>query len=573
MRYAVDRRQITLFDPGEKMFSPMALKFLRSDWPGLFRSQMLVLMPARELGEHFHPSQGAPTKELYSMAGLIFLKEYFNLTIEQTIERYLVDGAWQYALNVNPMMVSLGHATLERYIRLFATDRLAQEVFHRVTSAFIEILELDISRQRLDSTHIFSDMALFGRTRLMGVTIKRFLTQLKRQHRELYLALPEALRQRYQPSAAQLFGDHPGPRERLRQSVAEDLLFLVAQFAQDAMVSGRSSFKAMRRVLFEQCEAKEGRFGVKAQTGCQVMQNPSDPEATYDGHKGPGYQAQISETCSSENDVQLITGVMVEPANCCDQDAVEPMLDVLEAHGRKPELLVADAGYGSDANAARAEQRGVDLQSPVGGSPVEQGDDALSIDDFAVDEKTETVECCPNGCAPVSSEYDPRRDETTTVMAATDCSSCEFQEDCPVKKVDDGYVLKHTPSKRRLAGRRAEQKTEPFKETYAVRAGGESVNSGLKRKTGMGRLRIRGRPKVTMAVLLRCAGWNLFRALTALKKRGRAAFGACCAMFLAFLQRLSRSECPPIALIATPGPYFRPLRPLNPPAASSNPNF
>lgn len=303
------------------------------------------------------------------------------------------------------------------------------------------------------------------------------------------------------------------------------------------------------------------------------MQNPSDPEASYDGHKGPGYQAQISETCSGENDVQLITGVIVEPAHCCDQDAVEPMLDALEAHGRKPELLVADTGYGSDANVANAERRGVDLQSPVGGSPVEQDDDALTIDDFAVDEKTETVECCPNGCAPVSSEYDPRRDETTTVMAASDCSSCEFQEDCPVKKVEDRYMLKHTPSKRRLAARRAEQKTEPFKETYAVRAGGESVNSGLKRKTGMGRLRIRGRPKVTMTVLLRCAGWNLFRALTALKKRGRAAFGACCAMFLAFLHRLLRSERPLIALAATPRPYSRPLQPFNTPNPPFKHNF
>ncbi len=36
------------------------------------------------------------------------------------------------------------------------------------------------------------------------------------------------------------------------------------------------------------------------------MQNPSDPVATYDGHKGPGYQTQIAETCHLENEVQLI---------------------------------------------------------------------------------------------------------------------------------------------------------------------------------------------------------------------------------------------------------------------------
>jgi len=52
-------------------------------------------------------------------------------------------------------------------------DELAEGIFQDVTKALIEALELDVSRQRLDSTHIHSDMATFGRTRLMAVTIKR----------------------------------------------------------------------------------------------------------------------------------------------------------------------------------------------------------------------------------------------------------------------------------------------------------------------------------------------------------------------------------------------------------------
>jgi len=104
------------------------------------------------LGEHFDPKLNCPTKELYGLAGAIFLEAFFNLTIPQTVEHYL---------------------------KLFAENDLASAVFHRVTSALIEGLELDVSRQRLDSTHLYSDMATFGRTKLMGVTIKRFLTQLK----------------------------------------------------------------------------------------------------------------------------------------------------------------------------------------------------------------------------------------------------------------------------------------------------------------------------------------------------------------------------------------------------------
>ena len=54
-----------------------------------------------------------------------------------------------------------------------------------MTTRLAEKLELDITCQRLDSTHVFSHMASFGRTKLMAVAIKRFLTQVRRHDHEL----------------------------------------------------------------------------------------------------------------------------------------------------------------------------------------------------------------------------------------------------------------------------------------------------------------------------------------------------------------------------------------------------
>ena len=272
------------------------------------------------------------------------------------------------------------------------------------------------------------------------------------------------------------------------------------------------------------------------------MQNPSDPDATYDGHKGPGHQAQIAETCSAENEVQLITGVETEPAHVSDQNAPGPMIDQLESHDRKPEILYTDGQYGSDANVVYAAERGVDLQSPVAGAPQQNPDD-LTIDDFVVGEKTQTVQRCPNGHEPVSSVHDSDKGRTRTVMEASHCSTCPCRNQCPVKQVRGEYVIEHTPSEHRLASRRAEQATDAFRENYAIRGSGESVNAGLKRKTGMGRLRVRGSPRVRMAVLLRCAGWNLFRALAAMKQHGigdLAAFSAALAPFRSLARQLKR---------------------------------
>lgn len=562
MRYAVDPRQKTLFDPAKTMFSPMTIKFLRGDWPGLFRRQMLHLMPAHELGEHFDPRLGCPTKELYAMAGAIFLKEFFDLTIKETVQRYLTDAAWQYALNVNPMTASMSHATVERYLKRFADDDLGTEVFHRVTSALIEALELDVSRQRLDSTHIFSDMAIFGRTKLMGVTIKRFLTQLKRHERALYDRLPGEMRARYAPSESKLFGDFTGTRNALRHGVAEELLFLVSRFCETESVTDRASYKAMVRVLEEQCDVEEEGVTLKEKPGGKVMQNPSDVEATYDGHKGPGYQAQIAETCGEANDVQLITGAKTEPADRSDQEGLDPMLEELESRERLPEVLYADSQYGRDENVTKAADRGVDVQSPVCGGAKGKPED-LSVDDFVIDESTETVECCPRGCRPESSEHDGASGVTRTVMSGSDCSGCEFRRECPVRKVRGQFVLEHTAKDRRLAARRAEQCTDVFREHYAIRSGGESVNSGLKRRMGLARLRVRGSPRVRLAVLLRCAGWNLLRALSAFKRRGIRDFVESSAFLLSQLSNRGSGECP--------AAIFSPLYSKTPPTFRSFP--
>ena len=172
----------------------------------------------------------------------------------------------------------------------------------------------------------------------------------------------------------------------------------------------------------------------------------------------------------------------------------------------------------------------MDLQSPVSGpSPAHEGD--LTVDDFVIDEPSETVVQCPNGCLPESSEHDADTGQTITVMRSSDCAGCEFGSQCPVKKSRGQFVLRHTSAQRRLAARRAEQATEAFRENYAIRAGGESVHSGLKRRTGMGRVRTRGSPRVRMAVIFRCAGWNMFRALAALKKRGIRDFVAVAGAF------------------------------------------
>jgi hypothetical protein len=426
---------------------------------------------------------------------------------------------------------------------IFEEDELAKKIMHDVTIKLAELLEINIDKQRLDSTHIFSDMASFGRTRLMGVAIKRFLTQVLRHDPSAYAALPESLRQRYSPSVHQMFGDTGKDKESrrlLRQQVAEDMHFLIGHFADTKPLNNGNSYKAMERIFYEQCDVHEEKVTIKDKAGSRVMQNPSDADATYDGHKGPGYQAQLAETCHPDNEVQIITAALPQTAAEPDPEAVEPVLDALEESSLLPKELLVDTSYASDENVQKAEARGVELVGPVPGSGGQEADDELTIDDFNIDETTEQVVCCPAGHEPVSSIHNPETGKTRTIMPDSACGACDYYDHCPATKKRNGYQLDHTAKQRRTASRRREQATQVFRDRYKIRGGIEGTNSGLKRRTGMGHLRVRGGPRVFHAIYLKVAGWNILRASVSAKMREIVYQRAAMAVLRAYCPRFSR---------------------------------
>jgi hypothetical protein len=526
MQRIVNPKQTQLFDPFDSVLTARTRKRLLDGWPGVFRHVILELMPVDAISEHFDATMGRPTKELYSIAGLLLIQEFMDWTKDEALDAYSFSMNVHYALNLEPVTHDISKRTLERYIRLFEDNDVAKATMDTITVRLVEVLGIRIDKQRLDSTHIYSDMASFGRTRLMGVSIKRFLTQVIRHSKQDYHALDEQLRQRYVPGVNQLFADtkkDSESRRLLRQQIAEDMYYLIQRFTDQPEHTSRDSYKALERIFYEQCEVHEEKVIIKKKTGGNVMQNPSDPDATYDGHKGPGYQVQISETCNPDNEVQLITAAIPQTAVEADGNATKEVLDDLEANVLLPDEMLTDTLYNSDDNVQLATEYGVELVGPVPSGSAKSKDadeyELLNIDDFDVDETTEEVVCCPAGHAPESSEHNSETGRTKTVMPESICGQCEFHKQCPVKKNRVGYCLEHTAKQRRLAGRRRETATEVFRERYRIRGGIEGTNSGLKRRTGLGRLRVRGRPAVFHAICLKIAGWNILRASVCAKMR------------------------------------------------------
>jgi hypothetical protein len=111
-----------------------------------------------------------------------------------------------------------------------------------------------------------------------------------------------------------------------------------------------------------------------SQISSSSLQNPSDPDASYDEHKRQKYQVQVMEVHSppeAEQDrnasQRLITLMEMQIIYERDAHALVPALESAVKWWFAPEEAVADSHYGSDENCKSALEMRIDLISTCRG--------------------------------------------------------------------------------------------------------------------------------------------------------------------------------------------------------------
>lgn len=376
---------------------------LEASWAHSFRTIVLPLIDEELFRECFHDDNGRPNKSIRLLTGLHILKEMNDLTDAEIIDALEFNLQFHYALGVEPGTAHVCQKTLHNHrVRLLESDR-AQKVFEAVTRGLAEVDGLSLGRQRLDSTHVISNIAVLTRLGLFVETVTHFMRALQRELPDRMARLERSYVARYLEREG-YFADAKRNQARRRiRAVASDIYRLVVAFEGDAEVVALPAFALLQRLFEEQCEVvpsasdasepvcttpvpervedelptdESSEDPVEAEELPQIrlregkeissgsLQTPHDPEATY-GHKGKGYEVQVAETCEPDNAYQVVTGVSVNGANVSDQTAVVPMLEQLAAAELAPDTLFADTGYGSGENIVASASRGVDLQAPV----------------------------------------------------------------------------------------------------------------------------------------------------------------------------------------------------------------
>src|SRR3990172_846605 len=525
MFFARDCKTGSLFDKWVYM-GPKRRKLLDDSWAGLFRKEILPELPVEKLAPAFHEVNGRPTKEMYTTLGALIFQQMLDLTDEETVEQLAFNVMWHFALDLD------GESDAAKYIcprtlwtmrGILTRKELDTTLFSHVTDKLAHVFSVDTKNQRLDSVHIFSNMRHLGRIGIFVRVIRAFLLNLKRHHRDLFTLLDGSFSERYLTRKGQgVFSMvKPSETDRTLSRLATDLFDLLRRFADDKDVSGMSSYKQMSRVLSEQCTVESNEDGgtvtVKPpeKVRSDSLQNPSDPDATYCGHKGQGYQAHVMETYipaagadgEKEAGLSLITHVAVEPAHTSDAHALIPAIEDANERGLGPAEILADSLYGSEKNVAAAAAMGTEVVAPVPGG--EKKSKSSHLSEFTFTEES-GIANCTMGHAPI--EDAARGNHREVVFAVEHCFGCPRRKECPVKSVRNGYGFSYDRKQVKMARRRARERTAQFRDRYRFRAGVEATFSALDRKTGVKHLRVRGMPAVRFAVVLKVLGLNLLRA-------------------------------------------------------------
>jgi hypothetical protein len=464
---------------------------LKESWAEHFRGEVLsILMRSEDDFADLYGITGRPNFSVGRMLGLCLLQELNNLTDQAALDAFSFDIRWQYALDVKAEEAYLSRRSLvefrSRMVRMDPEMKRMGRVFDRITDTAIDWLSISVAEQRLDSTHIQSNIHTKGRLSLFADVLGVFLKSLNETQST---QVPAHIRKWHEEESKGWFGlGTAAERKATLQKLAKYAYRLLEGFREDKAVSKSESYQLLKRLFEEHCEVKSkgvaggadkgecesNKLSVssveseasssemevaeaateqeassretevseasaeetvtvkKSPKGGDTLQSAYDTDASY-GHKGRGYSVHLAETCRNPV-VEIITDYEVHGAARSDIGKATDTVDRLEKADRTPDKLYADGGYPTVESADDIiNNRGVELISPVNRGPMD--DAVMGRDRFEFNSDGHVVSC-PAGHPAIDHRILSNNSTAHTLHAVFDgdrCRLCPLLETCPVR--------------------------------------------------------------------------------------------------------------------------------------------
>ena len=235
-----------------------------------------------------------------------------------------------------------------------------------------------------------------------------------------------------------------------------------------------------------------------------MMQNPSDPDATYrekNGQENRGYVANLVEE-KGENG-SMVTDYQVEQNTYSDSQL---MSDYMEKAGPQEEnvTIVADGAYSGSNVEEKAAQNNVTVVNTN-----LTGREAKDIAaDFQFNEDGTRVTACPNGQEPKSCSCS-KAGVCTVSFRKESCENCPYRNQCQPKEYAKTMRVTISAKTKKRALKQRQRKTDSFKKLSAFRNGIETVPSFLRRHFHVDTMPVRGKLRISFFFGCKVGGLNV----------------------------------------------------------------
>ena len=394
----------------ENLLPPKLWERLSNSWAGTFYQEVFCRIDEKIFALLYSEKDSRPNVPINVLVALEILKSGYGWSDEELYEQAMYNLQIRLALGLHNLTEDIFTErtiyNVRKRVREYAKDtgiNLMQKVFEQITDAQLEDLALETGWQRMDSTQVLSNLARMTRLELM-------VSVLQAVHKQLGESDQKRVGESWEPYLEgrphQVCFKIPTRETKDHLlTIGRELDRLEKKLSENAQES--EALPLIRRVLEEQYK-REAEGTLQLRPGKEIdansMQSPHDLEATYRVKGGRefrgGYVVNVSETADTENPVQLITDMQVEPNQTDDAKLMEQSLDDQAERDIKMEKVTTDGGYTGPKGEQACGKHNVELRATRmrGGysSPHKWGWDQYI---WEVDKEQRPIGVtCPYGC-------------------------------------------------------------------------------------------------------------------------------------------------------------------------------
>jgi len=290
-------------------------KILDKSWAKDFAERIFPLINEKRYSVLYSDIASRPNTPVNVIIGSLVLKEIFDLTDDEMVETLMFDIRFRYALHTTSYEEQpLSDKTLSRFrVRCYTYETqtgrdLIHETINELSGEMATIMKINRRLKRMDSFLVESNIKKLSRLELIYTCVSNLVTRLYKLENDELLAGFETY---YDPGDYNrvIYNNRSADTDMRIDLVIRDAGKLVEEC--NGNFDDLAEYQLLLRVMKEQTiQGNDNRIRLRTKEDggmdSGMLQNPSDPDATYrekSGKQHKGYVANVVESAGENGTI------------------------------------------------------------------------------------------------------------------------------------------------------------------------------------------------------------------------------------------------------------------------------